>query len=105
MTMLEKVALAMADVYPAAGQRGDLRSLPLPFEVYRVLARAAIEAMQPPDPADPNVVHINMLRGTLAKPTWEQIKHLYPEARDLSQELDSLRESLAATGHSQEPKS
>lgn len=28
---------------------------------------------------DPSVVHINMLRGTIAKPTWDQIKHLYPE--------------------------
>lgn len=24
-------------------------------------------------------VHINMLRGTIAKPTWAQIMHLYPE--------------------------
>ncbi len=28
---------------------------------------------------DPVTVHLNMLRGTIAKPTWEQIKHLYPE--------------------------
>jgi uracil phosphoribosyltransferase len=28
---------------------------------------------------DPNVVHINMLRGGIAKPSWAQIKHLYPE--------------------------
>jgi hypothetical protein len=28
---------------------------------------------------NPNFVHINMLRGGIAKPTWEQIKHLYPE--------------------------
>ncbi len=27
----------------------------------------------------PVVVHMNMLRGIIAKPTWEQIKHLYPE--------------------------
>jgi hypothetical protein len=32
-----------------------------------------------PDLTDPVVVHANMLRGTIAKPTWEQIKHLYPE--------------------------
>lgn len=32
-----------------------------------------------PDLSDPVVVHANMLRGTIAKPTWEQIKHLYPE--------------------------
>jgi hypothetical protein len=40
-------------------------------------------AAQPPDApvdlTDPVVVHVNMLRGTIAKPTWEQIKHLYPE--------------------------
>lgn len=28
---------------------------------------------------DPNVVHLNMLRGGIAKPSWEQIKHIYPE--------------------------
>ena len=28
---------------------------------------------------DPNAVHANMLRGTIAKPTWVQIEHLYPE--------------------------
>ncbi len=31
---------------------------------------------------DPNAVHINMLRGTIAKPTIEQIRHLYPELKD-----------------------
>ena len=28
--------------------------------------------------ADPNRVHANMLSGRIAKPTWQQIKHLYP---------------------------
>ena len=28
---------------------------------------------------DPNVVHINMLRGGITKPSWAQIEHLYPE--------------------------
>lgn len=28
---------------------------------------------------DPNVVHLNMLRGGIAKPSWDQIKHIYPE--------------------------
>ena len=27
---------------------------------------------------DPASVHQNMLRGTIAKPSWDQIKHLYP---------------------------
>lgn len=30
-----------------------------------------------PDLTDPNVVHVNMLRGAIAKPTIEQIIHLY----------------------------
>lgn len=29
---------------------------------------------------DPVAIHANMLRGTIAKPSWEQIKHLYPDA-------------------------
>lgn len=32
-----------------------------------------------PDLTDPVVVHANMLAGKIAKPTWDQIKHLYPE--------------------------
>ena len=31
------------------------------------------------DLSDPVAVHANMLRGTIAKPTPEQIKHLYPD--------------------------
>lgn len=27
--------------------------------------------------SDPAAVHVNMLRGTIAKPTWAQIKHIY----------------------------
>lgn len=27
---------------------------------------------------DPNAVHMNMLRGSIAKPSFEQIKHIYP---------------------------
>lgn len=29
--------------------------------------------------ANPNAVHLNMLRGGIAKPSWDQIKHIYPE--------------------------
>ena len=29
--------------------------------------------------ANPTFVHINMLKGHIAKPSWEQIKHLYAE--------------------------
>jgi hypothetical protein len=28
---------------------------------------------------DPIAVHLNMLRGDIAKPSWANIKHLYPE--------------------------
>jgi hypothetical protein len=41
-------------------------------------ARAALAAAQEPDLTDPSVVHVNMLRGSIAKPTWAQICHLYP---------------------------
>ena len=37
---------------------------------------------------DPNVIHQNMLRGTIAKPTREQILHLYPE---IAEEIAQLR--------------
>ena len=37
---------------------------------------SALPAVQP-DLTDPNVVHANMLRGTIAKPTLDQIIHLY----------------------------
>lgn len=29
--------------------------------------------------SDPVVVHLNMLRGGIARPSWAQIQHLYPE--------------------------
>lgn len=35
---------------------------------------------------NPNAVHINMLRGSIAKPSWDQIKHLYPEHFDSQEE-------------------
>ena len=31
---------------------------------------------------DPGAVHLNMLRGSIAKPSRENILHLYPELRD-----------------------
>lgn len=40
---------------------------------------------------DPNAIHANMLRGTIAKPTREQILHLYPEIRD---EISRLRKGI-----------
>ncbi len=41
-----------------------------------VLALSALPAVQP-DLSDPNVVHANMLRGTIARPTVDQIRHIY----------------------------
>lgn len=38
--------------------------------------------------ADPNVVHLNMLRGGIARPSWEQIKHLYPKEFAADTEAD-----------------
>jgi hypothetical protein len=53
-----------------------------------ILARAAEVAASPaPDLSDPNAVHLNMLRGTLAKPTVEQIIHIYG--------IDALCKALA----------
>lgn len=43
------------------------------------LYAGAAQAETGPDLTDPLVVHANMLRGTIAKPTWENIQHLYPE--------------------------
>lgn len=36
---------------------------------------------------DPNAVHINMLRGTIAKPSLGQIAHLYPEVQEMKAAL------------------
>jgi hypothetical protein len=52
-----------------------------------VIRRAAIrpdvagdvQAARTTDLTDPVVVHANMLRGTIAKPTWANIQHLYAE--------------------------
>lgn len=41
---------------------------------------------------DPVTVHRNMLHGSIAKPSWANILHLYPEQRD---EIERLRSELA----------
>jgi hypothetical protein len=53
----------------------------------RILAALAPAASPAPDLSDPNVVHLNMLRGTIAKPTLEQIIHIYG--------IDALCKALA----------
>ena len=45
---------------------------------------------------DPNAVHINMLRGGIAKPTLNQIEHLYPEIRELRAEIERLKAEFEA---------
>ncbi len=55
-----------------------------------VTARAALAAYDAdpgPDLSDPNTVYLNMLRGTIAKPTLEQIIHIYG--------IDALCKALA----------
>lgn len=40
--------------------------------------------------SDPAAVHLNMLRGTIAKPSFAQIKHLYPkEFEELEEQIRS----------------
>jgi hypothetical protein len=46
------------------------------YNVEYVRADLALPAVQP-DLTDPAVVHLNMLRGTIAKPSLKQIIHLY----------------------------
>jgi hypothetical protein len=36
--------------------------------------------------SNPIAVHINMCRGTIAKPSWENLRHLYPRIYDLEHE-------------------
>ena len=71
-------------------RRGDVRDAARNFEGWALLsAIAALPAVAPaPDLSDPVTVHANMLRGTIAKPTVEQIIHLYG--------ADALRAALPA---------
>ena len=52
----------------------------------------ALPAVQP-DLADPNVVHANMLRGTIAKPTLKQIKHIYGDAVQIKMTMQDEAEA------------
>lgn len=45
--------------------------------------------------SDPVSVHASMLRGSIAKPSWEQIKHLYPEAGAIEAQLAEAESDLA----------
>jgi len=69
----------------AASEHGDMRGVRKLRDAAPDLARALLDARAKLAQAradtealsDPNAVHINMLRGTIAKPTIEQIIHLY----------------------------
>jgi hypothetical protein len=66
--------------------RGDFIAHEIDYAA--ILARAAEVAAAPaPDLSDPNTVHLNMLRGTIAKPAVEQIIHIYG--------IDALCKALA----------
>lgn len=46
--------------------------------------------------SNPEAVHINILRGTIARPSFEQFQHLYPaEFITQKEERDKLRAALA----------
>jgi len=55
----------------------DLLAKVIAAEAARI-AKEAVEA-EMVKLSDPNAVHINMLRGTIAKPSISQIMHIYPE--------------------------
>lgn len=50
---------------------------------------------------DPNAVHLNMLRGGIAKPSWDQILHLYPEesSRIRSETVEACAKVAEQTGN------
>jgi hypothetical protein len=92
------------------------------------LARAEKAEAELAKMADPNAVHVSMLAGTIAKLSWQQIKHIYAaevaahdsvvmsaaiaalsdEGRKRGRaEVERLREELsliAVMGHSDDPK-
>jgi len=43
---------------------------------------------------DPAAVHLNMLRGGIAMPSLENIKHLYPEVRDAFAAVEEMRKHV-----------
>ena len=72
-------------------RRGDAETLLMMYVPQGQYAKAIndLRAVAPaPDLSDPVTVHANMLRGTIAKPTVEQIIHLYG--------ADALRAALPA---------
>lgn len=63
--------------FPGCARADDMSGCPeLGARLERDELQREIELLK-----DPNAVHLNMLRGTIAKPSVEQIRHLYPELR------------------------
>jgi uncharacterized coiled-coil DUF342 family protein len=76
------------------------------LSVYRELdgARAVTEILSRYDElktilANPIAVHLNMLRGEIAKPSLENIEHLYPEIGARIAELTKERDEAWETGY------
>jgi chromosome segregation ATPase len=76
------------------------------LSVYRELdgARAVTEILSRYDElktllANPIAVHMNMLRGEIAKPSLENIEHLYPEIGARIAELTKERDEARETGY------
>ena len=58
------------------------------------LARAERAEAELAKLADPNAVHVSMLAGTVAKPSWDQIKHIYAREAERAEAL--LKEVVEA---------
>ena len=73
--MQDKVEITDADIAMAAEYSRSFPDLRLPeaFARHREQATASLQEAL----ADPNVVHVNMLRGGIAKPSIAQIVHIY----------------------------
>ncbi len=81
------------EIMVLAPPRVDTSDIPETREAWFERARLLMVQLQ-----DPVVVHLNMLRGTIAKPTWEQVKHLYPVELEDELNRDRLaRRDLAQT--------
>ena len=48
---------------------------------------------------DPGCVHVNMLRGGIAKPSWNNILHIYPDKRDEISKMSQALEKISNSPH------
>lgn len=63
-------------------------------QIAAALARAERAEAELAKLADPNAVHVSMLAGTVAKPSWDQIKHIYAREAERAEAL--LAEAVEA---------